>query len=283
MYYVRTSDDTKIAVYDPNPSGKKAVLLIHGWPLSHQIFEYQIPVLLCRGYRVVTLDLRGFGNSDMPAEGYCYDRMAEDIYDVVQKIGLWDFILGGFSMGGAIVLRYMRRFKGYGVRRLMLFAAAAPSWTKRPGFPYGKTREEVDGLIAQACTDRAQLAWDFSHKQLFYGCHSEAVKDWFEDISLSASGFGTIQTAISLRDEDGREDIRAVRVPAAVFQGEHDVVVARELTAYQYENIPGARLYRFEKSGHGVMYDELEKFNQCMLEFIEEGFRRDTKRGSCRE
>lgn len=39
----------------------------------------------------------------------------------------------------AIVLRYMKNYKGYGVLKLILLAAAAPSWTKRPDFPYGLT------------------------------------------------------------------------------------------------------------------------------------------------
>ena len=83
-------------------------------------------------------------------------------------------------MGGAIALRYMRLFNGFGVDQLVLLAAAAPSWTKRPGFPYGMSREYVDRLINQAATDRPQLAWTFSHEQLFASPHSEAVKDWFE-------------------------------------------------------------------------------------------------------
>ena len=83
MYFVKTSDDINLAVYDYNPKGKKTVLLIHGWPLSHLMYEYQLEMLISCGYRVIPMDLRGFGNSDVPAGGYCYDQMAEDIYKVV--------------------------------------------------------------------------------------------------------------------------------------------------------------------------------------------------------
>lgn len=267
-YNIRTSDGTKIAVYDPNPAGKETVLLIHGWPLSHKIFEYQEALLLNQGYRIVTLDLRGFGNSQMPASGYCYDRMAGDIYDVIRKLGLCNFILGGFSMGGAIILRYMRLFQGYGVKKLMLFAAAAPCWTRRPGFPYGITKEMVDRMMCQISADRPQFAYTFSHEQLLACPHSEAVKNWFEGIALSSSMYGTLQTLYSLREEDGRKDLCAVHVPAAVFQGNRDVVVPNELTMYQVQHIEGAVLYQLCNSGHGVMYDELEQFNRYMMEFI---------------
>ena len=84
MFYVRTNDGVKIAVYDLNPTAAETVFLVHGWPLSHRIFEYQETALTCQGYRVVEIDLRGFGSSDAPACGYTYDRMADDIYAVVE-------------------------------------------------------------------------------------------------------------------------------------------------------------------------------------------------------
>ena len=79
MYYITSNDGTKIAVYDYNPQGKQTIFLIHGWPLSHQIFEYQINLLTDCGYRVVAVDLRGFGKSDTPASnvyGYISDSPA---------------------------------------------------------------------------------------------------------------------------------------------------------------------------------------------------------------
>lgn len=265
---IKTSDGVKIAVFDPNPSGKETVFLVHGWPLSHKIFEYQEHLLLCQDYRIITIDLRGFGNSEMPAEGYCYDRMARDVYEVVRQLGIKSFVLGGFSMGGAIVLRYMRLFRGYGVKKLMLFAAAAPCWTRREGFPYGMTKEMVNKQIRQIEEDRPQYVHTFTHQQLLATSHSESVKNWFEDIALSATLHGTVKAAISLRDEDGREDLNAVRVPTAIFQGNRDVIVPQELTMYQYHYIQGAVLYQLCNSGHGVMYDELERFNDYMMEFL---------------
>lgn len=267
MFHVRTRDNVKIAVYDPNPSGRKTILMIHGWPLSAKIFEYQQEVLIKCGYRVVTMDLRGFGNSDAPAYGYHYDQMADDIYQVVRTLGLRAFTLVGFSMGGAIVLRYMNRCHGYGVKQLALLAAAAPRFTQTPDFPHGMTKEAVDELICQIKADRAQFSENFS-RQLLYSPHSDAIKNWFQDISLSASGIGTIASGCALRDEDGRTDLRCVRVPTGIFHGMQDQVVPFELGKIQNQAIPGSCLFAFENSGHGVFYDELEHFNRCFLDFL---------------
>lgn len=269
MFYITCSDNVKTAVYNFDCGGAHTVFLVHGWPLSHKMYEYQIEKLIAHGYRVVTLDLRGFGDSDTPGCGYSYDRMAMDIYEIIMALRLSDITLTGFSMGGAVVLRYMNNYQGYGVKQLMLLSAAAPSWTKRPGYPYGLTREYVDELIEQARTDRPKLAYEFSHNQLFACPQSEAAKNWFEDIALSASGIGTVKAAISLRDEDGRRDLASVKVPTTIIHGAKDTVVSSDLVIIQNKSIKGSRLFTLSNSGHGITYDELEKFNEVFIGCID--------------
>lgn len=270
MFYITCSDNVKTAVYNFDCGGAHTVFLVHGWPLSHKMYEYQIEKLIAHGYRVVTLDLRGFGDSDTPGCSYSYDRMAMDIYEIIMALRLSDITLTGFSMGGAVVLRYMNNYQGYGVKQLMLLSAAAPSWTKRPGYPYGLTREYVDELIEQARTDRPKLAYEFSHNQLFACPQSETAKNWFEDIALSASGIGTVKAAISLRDEDGRRDLASVKVPTTIIHGAKDTVVSNDLVIIQNKSIKGSRLFTLSNSGHGITYDELEKFNEVFIACIDE-------------
>ena len=162
----------------------------------------------------------------------------------------------------------MRRFRGAGVKKLILLAAAAPCWVQRPDFPYGLPRSQADDLIRLAETDRPLLAQRFSHEQLFASPQSEAAKDWFEDIALSASGLGTVQAAIALRDEDGRRDLAAVQVPAFILHGAKDVVVSTALAEIQQRGIRGAKRITLENSGHGIVYDELERFNRLFLEVL---------------
>lgn len=267
MYYITSNDGTKIAVYDYNPQSKQTIFLIHGWPLSHLIFEYQINLLTDRGYRVIAVDLRGFGRSDTPACGYSYDQMSDDIFQIVRRLNLKRFILVGFSMGGAIALRYMNRHNGSGVCKLILLSAAAPCFTQRPGFPYGKTVQEVNDLITLAQTARPQLCQNFSG-QLFACPHPDSVVDWFKSIALSASGIGTIKCGIALRDEDGRADFRSVHVPTYIIHGDKDVIVSGKLAEIQHECICGSKLITLSDSGHGIIYDQLEKFNSIFMKSI---------------
>ena len=173
MNYIEVEPGVRIFVEDINPGGSKTVLWIHGWPLNHQTFEYQYDMLPRNGVRCVGIDLRGYGNSSKPWSGYGYDRMADDIRVVVDAMGLNNFTLAGHSMGGAIAIRYMARHNGYRVGRLALLAAAAPSFTQRPGYPYGMTRQQVDMFIANTQQKPATGAGNLRRIVFCQTCHNK--------------------------------------------------------------------------------------------------------------
>ena len=110
MFFISSNDNANIAVYELNPNAYKTIVLIHGWPLSHKMFEYQLPDLIKNGYRVISIDIRGFGNSDETSNGYNYNQFATDLYYVIYALNLSNFDLLGFSMGGAIATKYMQIF-----------------------------------------------------------------------------------------------------------------------------------------------------------------------------
>lgn len=267
MFYVKMENNVKIAVYDLNPDGRDVIFLIHGWPLDHRMFEYQLNVLPQLGFRCIAVDLRGFGRSDAPWSGYSYDRLSDDILAVVKELHLQKFSLAGFSMGGAVAIRYMARHKGYKVGKLALLSAAAPSFTQRPDYPYGMTVEEVNDLIDQIYRNRPQALSEFGQK-LFSTPITETFAAWFQNLSLAGSGYGTIQTAISLRDSDLRRDLSRIRVPTGIFHGVLDQICPFEFALEMQKGIHRSTLYRFSQSGHGIFYEELDKFNAEFVEFL---------------
>lgn len=268
MYYIH-SNNTKIAVEDINSNGKETILFIHGWPLNHKMFEYQTDILLKHDFRVIAIDLRGFGMSDTTFKGYSYDQMSNDIYTVISNIGIKKFTLVGFSMGGAIAIRYMNLFKGYKVSKLALLAAAAPVFTRRSDYPYGMSKEDVDLLITQTYLDRPQMISDFGEK-FFASKHSDNFREWFKQMSWSNSATGTIATAESLRDEDLRNDLKYIKVPTGIFHGILDQICPFEFAKIIHKGIINSKLYEFKHSGHGIFYDELEYFNECFLSFLQD-------------
>lgn len=267
MNYVTVENNVKIAIDDSGPKGAPVIFFLHGWPVNRKMYEYQVNLLLRHGYRCVTMDFRGFGDSDCPRNGYGYDRMAKDVYTVISKLDLHCITLVGFSMGGAIALRYMACYKGYGIKNVAFLAAAAPCFTRRPDFPYGMRKEAVDELIHKSEKDRPKMVADFG--KIFFGSHpSDSMRDWMKLLGWQAGGISTILTAESLRDEDLRADMKYVCVPTAIFHGKLDQVCPYELALQLKQGIPQAQLFTFEESGHAVFYDELDHFNTHFLSFI---------------
>lgn len=267
-YYVRVEKDVKVYVEDVNPEAKKTILFIHGWPADHNLFEYQFDMLTKKGYRCIGMDIRGFGNSDKPYSGYDYDRLADDIRCVVEALKLENFILGGHSVGGAIVIRYMGRHAGYGVSKLGLFAAAGPSFTIGPDFPYGLPKEEVTELIEETYNDRPKMLRGFG-EMFFFQNISEPFSEWFFQLGLKAAGWATAEVLVTLRDEVLFDDIKKIRVPTLILHGIHDKVCLFPLAKEMNKRIKNSKLIPFEYSGHGLFWEEREKFNKELVKFIE--------------
>jgi non-heme chloroperoxidase len=259
--------DVKIYVEDIGPANGKPILFVHGWPASHELFEYQFDVLPALGYRCIGIDQRGFGKSDQPWDGYNYDRMADDIRCVVEALRLQDFTLVGHSVGGAISARYMGRHRGHGVSKLVLIAAAAPSVTQRPGYPYGLPKEEVSKLIEATYNDRPKMLRDFT-KIFFHQPLSEPFAEWFLQLGLRAGGHSTAQVAAAFRDESVFADLGQIKVPVLILHGIHDQVCLPQLALALQAGIARSKLVWFEHSGHGLFWEERAKLNQELARFI---------------
>lgn len=258
----------RIHLQDINPGqGSRPAVFIHGWPLNHKMFEYQFNVLPQYGIRCLGMDLRGFGRSDMPWNGYSYNRLADDLYAVLEALQLENAALVGFSIGGAISIRYMARHGGRRIGRLALVDAAAPVFTNRPDYPYGLPVEQVNDLIRQTYKDRPQMLTTLGG--MFFNRNVGAgLLNWFHSLGLEASSHATIQGLITLRDGDLRNDLGHIRVPTAIFHGLHDRIVPFASAQALQRGIAGSQLFPFYNSGHGVVIDEMEAFNAALLGFL---------------
>lgn len=122
------------------------VILIHGWPLSGQMWEYQVEEIVNAGYRCITYDRRGFGKSDRSWSGYDYDTLAKDLNDLITKLGLTDAIIVGFSMGGGEVARYIGNYGTSKLAKAALVSAVPPFMLKTDDNPEGLERDVFEGF-----------------------------------------------------------------------------------------------------------------------------------------
>jgi non-heme chloroperoxidase len=267
--YIEVEKNVRLHVTDLGIG--KPVVLIHGWPLSDAMYEYQYAELIQKGYRVIGITLRGFGQSDKPGGKYDYDVFADDIKVVLDKLDIQNATIGGFSMGGATVIHYVAKYNAAHVSKMALFGAAAPIWTKRADFNYGFwTKEDVDGLISLNNTNRPQLLQNFG--QIFPANEtsvSPGYGAWLGTIQAQASPYAMAQGLKTLRDSDLRSDLKKIQIPTLILHGKLDKICSYELAEQMNVLLKNATLVPFEKSGHALFIEELPKFNAELIKFVQ--------------
>jgi pimeloyl-ACP methyl ester carboxylesterase len=244
------------------------IVLIHGWPLSDAMYEYQYQSLAAKGFRVIGISLRGFGESSRPYGKYNFDVFSDDIKVVLEKLQIKDATLGGFSMGGAVVLHYITKYKAAHISKLALFAAAAPSWKQRSDYPYGISDADVAGLIQATQTNRQDLIAGFGAAfPAKEGGITKNQEKWLETINLQAWPFAITQSITALRDLDLRPELSKITIPVAIFQGTQDKLVPYVLAEQLQKGIRNSYIVKFENSGHALFVEEAEKFNTELEKF----------------
>jgi len=267
--YIEVEQNVRLHITD---AGKgKPIVLIHGWPLSDEMFEYQYNDLINSNFRVIGITLRGFGKSDKPFGDYNYDVHASDIKKVLGKLDIKDAVLGGFSMGGSIAIRYASEDNGARISKLALFGAAAPIWTQRDDFPYNLPKSAVDDLIELNNQDRPKLLSNFA--KIFSASETalnEGIGSWLNGICLSASSYATAQCLIALRDTDLRSDLKKIKIPTVILHGRKDKICSFDLAEQMKAGISNSRIIAFENSGHSMFLEETKKFNTELIKFAKE-------------
>ena len=137
------------------------VVLIHGWPLSGASWERQVQVLIDAGHRVITYDRRGFGNSDRPISGYDYDTFVQDLHILVNRLGLQEMVLVGFSMGGGEVARYIGLYGSGRVKKAVFISSIPPFLLKTADNPAGVDGSVFEGMMQGVIADRPAFLSQF--------------------------------------------------------------------------------------------------------------------------
>jgi len=266
--YVEVEPNVRLHVTDAGNG--QIIVLIPGWPLSDEMYEYQYTDLINHNFRVIGITLRGFGKSDKPFGAYDYDIHALDIKRILDQLDIKDATLCGFSMGGAIAATYVSLFGTMRISKLVLAGAATPSWTQREDFPYNIPKSDVDDLISLNNNDRPKLLSNFA--KIFSATENtlnDGIGNWLTAINLSASSYATGKCLMALRDTDLRNVLKTIEIPTLIMHGKKDKICSFDLAEQTKKLIPNAQLIAFEKSGHSLFLEETRKFNTELMKYAQ--------------
>jgi non-heme chloroperoxidase len=253
----------------------KPVILIHGWPLSHQSWEGQIRVLVEAGYRVIAYDRRGFGKSSQPWGDYDYTTLAGDLRQLILHLDLQDVTLVGFSMGGGEVVRYFTEFRSDRIAKAALIGSIIPLVAQKDDNPEGVPQDALDEILEALKNDRLGFLKEF-HKN-FYNYKegaqgvSQANLDFDFSVASHASPIATIKAAEAWAGTDFRSELKNVTVPTLIVHGDSDNIVPYKTSAEQAAaGIVDNTYHLIDGAPHGLNLTHGDKLNELLLAFLKQ-------------
>ncbi|MER7415450.1 alpha/beta hydrolase [Micromonospora peucetia] len=270
---VGTENSAPIDLYYEDHGQGQPIVLIHGFPFNGATWEKMSGPLLAAGYRVITYDRRGFGNSAQPSFGYDYDTFAADLGVLMNELDLRDAILVGHSMGTGEVTRYLGVYGSQRVDRAVLLAPLAPFLLKTSDNPEGVEKSLFDGFQQAIIDDRFAYLTTFCEAFFNYQenkgrlVSEEAFRGHWE-IGARASAKGT-HDSVDAWQTDFRGDLPNIDVPVLIVQGDKDAVLPYPATGQRLASmLPDGKLVTLKGAPHGTPWTHPAEVNRAIMDFI---------------
>lgn len=262
---VRARDGTRLVVRDVGHG--PALLLLAGWGLPSDMWSHVSVALAQQGHRCVSYDRRGHGRSDHPGSGYDFDTLAADLACVVEALDLRACTLVGFSMGAGEAIRYLTQYGHARVQRLVLVAPVTPCLARKDDYPQG---------LDEALFERSRLTmtedfpkWlDDNEGPFFVDSTSSGMRRWVKALMLQSSLHALIECQRSFTSADFRRELRSLKIPTLVIQGDRDASLPLPLTGVPTaRTVEGARLEIYKGAPHGLFVTHATRLARDLAAF----------------
>lgn len=262
-----TVDGTRLRVVDVGRG--PPVVLIHGLAASIYSWRYTIVPLADAGYRVIAYDNRGFGFSDMPAQGYSNADFVHLLFGLLDSLGVSDAVLVGHSMGGAIAadaaLARPDRVQGLvlvdaaglGVRwPFMLRVARWP--ILGPAFDHLRGRGATGRILRGIYGDGSRVT-------------QQDIDQYYAPIALPNFGRSLRRVLRDFRFDDLQGRVGTILTPTLVMWGTRDRLIPQAIGEAMAAQLPHSALARFQAAGHALPEEDHEAFNRVLIGYLTTG------------
>ena len=274
MPHVATNDGVRLHFIEQG-SGAPLVM-IPGWSQTAAQFEDQMAGLAARR-RVIAVDMRGHGESDKPEHGYRIQRLAMDLRNAIEALGLERVSLLGHSMGCSVIWCYLDLFGPAGLERLVL-VDQMPCITARPGWSEQEKQEAgaiFDGTSLYETIDK--LAGSEGKQttggligSMFTRTFSPERAKWVIERNLRMPRRHAASLLLNHAMQDWRDLIPRIALPTLIVGGRASLIDWRS-QQWIHRQIAGSRLEIFEEAeggSHFMFMENPERFNRLVDEFL---------------
>jgi non-heme chloroperoxidase len=266
VHHLRGAEGVRIAARAVGDPQELPIVFVHGWASSSDAWSAQLADLeLAARHRLIAVDLRGHGASDVPLSGYDKPTTWADDLAAVLAYADRPAVLVGWSYGGLVITDYLRERGTAGVAGLVFTGALTEQGRDRPGGATGPAWDGIMRAVLSEEPDEAVPALATLAKQMT--ARPRPGADIQRTIGQMLSVPPAVRKALFRRDVGSAEVLAAVDVPTLVLHGTEDAVVAPSCAEYAAGKIPGAVLRWFETVGHMPFTERRAEFTSAVLEF----------------
>jgi 3-oxoadipate enol-lactonase len=249
--------------YTDEGKGETPLIFIHGFPFNKTTWRIQSDFLK-EDHRVITYDIRGFGQSTLNKEIASIDLFASDLLGLMDVLKIEKAVACGLSMGGYILMnalgRFPERFKAVILSDTQCIADS------------DKAKEKRNNTIKQIEKEGLKsFSEDFS-KAVF--C-DETLKNKpvlvteIEDLIRSTPPETITATLNALANRrENCTQLKTINLPALIMYGKEDKLIPVSQSELLFNTLQNSKLYGIEKAGHLANLEQPETFNRYLSDFI---------------
>jgi len=247
----------------------RPIVFVHGWAQSARAWAPQLAdPSLSERFRLVAMDLRGHGDSEVPSAGYDDPRVwAEDLASVLDFAGD-DAIVVGWSYGGMVIADYLRVHGSARLGGVVLVGAITEIGKNRPGGKVGPAmREAIPAVLSDDPAVAIPALVRFSERMT-----AASVSGTLAQSLLGAflSTPPAVRSALFRRDVGSEDVLRDLDKPALIVHGLADAVIDPTSAEYAAGKIPGAVLRWLPEVGHLPFAEAADEFGDLLRGFADQ-------------
>jgi pimeloyl-ACP methyl ester carboxylesterase len=266
MPFCEVEKDVRL-YYETFGSGTPLVF-VHGGGMSHEFWEQQT-YHFAESHQVVAYDLRGHGESDKPPHGHEFNRFVQDLETLLKYLGLSKVSIVCHAVGGYVGILYALRNPKL-LSKLVLVSSGARflgADEERGGFSNEFWTDYREGLAH----DKINATVKLIKEMFYYRDPGPETRQIVLNIMMQWPLY-----ALKLMGQDAEKinfegRLHEIQAPTLVIHGRHDRKQRFSGASFLSSKLPNGRLCVFEESAHLPPLEEVERFNQVVMDFLREG------------
>jgi pimeloyl-ACP methyl ester carboxylesterase len=255
--HIEISDQGVNIAYSDTGKGDTTLLFVHGWGINRSYWSNQV-TYFSKKYRIVTIDLAGFGQSGRNRNVWNTDAYGKDIDSVISQLNLKNVVLIGHSMAGHIILQGAINNPGKVIAMVGVDNFKSASHIETP-----QQKKGYDTAINELKHHFKKYATQYFNEALFYKTTADSIKTRIlNDITNADSVI-----AVNAIEDDHFDEVKKLAESKKKLYLINSDYTPTDTASFRVNHIP-YQLFNIHATGHFPMVEKPQDFNTALSEIL---------------